>query len=138
MSNQPYDFKILESFVKKIAPIDQHRTDNRMMLAAKIAEAMKEKRISAVQLAKTLGKSPSVITKWLSGTHNFTCDTLSDVEFVLGVKLLQLIDEQSIVYNYKIIMKSDTASKPMVALATKAVVHIVHKDTTPVIAQPPA
>jgi ribosome-binding protein aMBF1 (putative translation factor) len=138
MSNQPYEFKILESFINKISPMEQHRTDNRMMLAAKIAEAMKEKRISSVQLAKDLGKNPSVVTKWLSGTHNFTCDTLSDVEFVLGIKLLQLIDEQSVVYNYKIIMKSDTASKPMIAIAPKTMVHLVHTHTMPVIAQPPA
>ncbi len=135
MSNPPYEFKILESFIKKISPIEQHRTDNRMMLAAKIAEVMKAKRISSVQLAKELGKSPSVITKWLSGTHNFTCDTLSDVEFVLGIKLLQLIEEQPVIYNYKITMKSDTASKPMVAIAAKATVHIVQTDS---IAQPPA
>lgn len=138
MSNSPYEFKILESFIKKISPLEQHRTDNRMMLAAKIAEAMKEKCISSVQFAKELGKSPSVITKWLSGTHNFTCDTLSDIEFILGIQLLQLIDKQSIVYNYKITMKSDTTSKPMLAIPAKTIVHIVHTDTTPVITQPSA
>jgi ribosome-binding protein aMBF1 (putative translation factor) len=40
------------------------------------------------QLAEALEQNPSVITKWLSGTHNFTSDTLSDIEEVLGISLL--------------------------------------------------
>lgn len=38
-------------------------------------------------LADLLGKSESEISKWLSGTHNFTLKTLSKIESVLGGKI---------------------------------------------------
>lgn len=44
--------------------------------------------LSKIDLAKKFGKSPSEITKWLSGNHNFTVDTLIEIERVLDIKLL--------------------------------------------------
>lgn len=35
-----------------------------------------------------MGQLPSVVTRWLSGPQNFTLDTLSDIEEMLGVHLL--------------------------------------------------
>ena len=67
-----------------------------MLLAVRIAESLKEKDISQIQLAKILGKHHSVVTKWLSGTHNFTSDTLSDIEYALGISLFQIFAPQSI------------------------------------------
>lgn len=61
-----------------------------MLLAAYIIEAMKAKGWTKLKLANAMNKKPSVITRWLSGTHNFTSDTLSDIQFVLGVQLLNL------------------------------------------------
>lgn len=91
-SNSPF----LERTLARITPKMQHRTDNRMMMAARIADAMEEKGISQIQLAKQLGKPHSMITLWLSGTQNFTIDTLSDIESALGTNLLHLDDTQTI------------------------------------------
>ena len=55
------------------------------------AKSMKPERgwiLSKIDLAKKFGKSPSEITKWLSGNHNFTVDTLIEIERVLDIKLL--------------------------------------------------
>ena len=41
-----------------------------------------------------LGQQPSVVTKWLSGTHNFTADTLADIQRVLEISLFNF-DVQS-------------------------------------------
>ncbi len=41
-----------------------------------------------------MGKEASVISKWLSGTHNFTTDTLSDISDCLGVSMVQLFEEK--------------------------------------------
>ena len=38
------------------------------------------------------GKKESEISKWMRGTHNFTIDTISSIENVLGQAILQ-IDE---------------------------------------------
>jgi ribosome-binding protein aMBF1 (putative translation factor) len=66
------------------------RTEKRMMMAARIDDGKKAKGWKNKDLAKALGKKPSEISKYLSGTHNFTIDTLSDLEEVLNIKLLHL------------------------------------------------
>lgn len=94
---------LLDQLLDSITLGEQHRTDNRMLLAAKIADAMQEKKISQIQLAQMLGKHHSVITKWLSGTNNFTIDTISDIERALGVNLIQLIDNQTITIKFYLV-----------------------------------
>jgi transcriptional regulator with XRE-family HTH domain len=73
------------------------KTRKRMLLAAKIQDAIKAKGYSYSHFAAMLGQQPSVITKWLSGTHNFTTDTLFDIEAVLGVQLVTLTELPQVV-----------------------------------------
>ena len=66
-----------------------------MRLAAKIADAMKAKGWNNNRLMEEMGKnSASIISRWLSGTHNFTSDTLFDLEEVLKINLLNLEDKK--------------------------------------------
>ncbi len=51
---------------------------------------MKAKGWNKLQFAIEIQKKPSVISRWLSGTHNFTSDTLSDIGLLLGIDLFQL------------------------------------------------
>ena len=44
-------------------------------------------------LAKALGKSESEVSKWMSGTHNFTFKTAAKIEAVLGESVLQIKEE---------------------------------------------
>lgn len=82
---------IIDELLGSISPVEQSKTDTRMMLAAKIADAMKAKKWKNKDLLEAVGKgNPSIITKWLSGTHNFTVDTLVELEKALSVKLLDL------------------------------------------------
>lgn len=62
----------------------------RMMLAAKIEEAMKRCGYNQTQFAHLMKKSPTVISEWLSGDRNFTTDTLIDIENALGIRLLDI------------------------------------------------
>lgn len=55
----------------------------KMRTAIQIADAMKEQRITKSELAKMMGRRPSEITKWLSGNHNFTSDTLAELSYYL-------------------------------------------------------
>ena len=75
------------------------RTENRMLLAQKIDMGMKAKGLNKSQFANKIGQKPSVITRWLSGTHNFTIDTLTDIEDVLGITLIDASVEKSTVSN---------------------------------------
>jgi len=93
---ETYNDEALNSLLSEITPEEQAKTDAKMLLAVKIADAMQAKGWNKTRLMKEMGKSnPSEITRWLSGTQNFTVDTLVDLERVLEIKLLQLTDEQS-------------------------------------------
>ncbi|MDN3656693.1 helix-turn-helix transcriptional regulator [Ferruginibacter paludis] len=68
------------------------KTKKQLMLAAKIQDAIKEKGLNNSRFAQQMDQHPSVISKWLSGTHNFTTDTLFDIEAVLGIKLVMITE----------------------------------------------
>ena len=81
----------LDQLLDEITPLEQEITDAKMMLAAHIADAMKAKGWKNKDLLEAVGKdNPSIITKWLSGTHNFTIDTLVELSRALGISLLNL------------------------------------------------
>jgi ribosome-binding protein aMBF1 (putative translation factor) len=85
---------VLDALHRKKDPLQSERVRTSMMFAARIANALKSKGWNRIQLAEALGKQPSIVTRWLSGTHNFTSDTLSDIQTILGIQLLVRSDEE--------------------------------------------
>lgn len=86
---------LLENILISISPEESLRIENRMLMAAKIEDAMKAKGWKKKDLMIALGKkNQSEITRWLSGTHNFTQDLLTDIGRVLEVNFLNLDDEK--------------------------------------------
>lgn len=90
MRTKKQDKDILSDLLAEITPEEQERTNKRMLLAARIDDARRQKGWSKKKLAERMGQQPSVISKWLSGTHNFTTETLFELEEKLGVKFLQV------------------------------------------------
>lgn len=100
---------IISKLLEKISPAEQEKTDAKMLLAARIDDAMKAKGWRNIDLMKAMGKkNPSEVTRWLSGTHNFTTETLVELQQVLGIKLLQLENDKSeiVVRQYHFTMKA--------------------------------
>ena len=101
-----YNDEALNRLFSEITPEEQAKTDAKMLLAVKIADAMKTKNWNNKRLMKEMGKTnQSEITRWLSGTQNFTVETLVDLERVLDIKLLQLQDNKptiKTIHQYKI------------------------------------
>ncbi len=60
------------------------QVERKMRIAARIEDAMNQAGLTKTQFARLMGKYPSEITKWLSGTHNFTSDLLTEIEVTLG------------------------------------------------------
>lgn len=60
------------------------RIETRMLVAKMLYDFLNTQAISQQTLASMMGKQPSEVSKWLSGNHNFTIDTLSDIGFVLN------------------------------------------------------
>ena len=79
---------VLADLLANIDEKELTKTRKRMMLAAKIEEAMKRCGYNQTQFAHLMKKSTTVISEWLSGERNFTTDTLMDIEDALGVRLL--------------------------------------------------
>ena len=76
---------ILDKILARVSPQDIAQTERKMSLAVLIAEGIKAKGWTQKEFAEKVNKRPSEITKWLSGTHNFTVDTLTQIEFVLDI-----------------------------------------------------
>jgi len=81
---------VLAEIANNVSKESMHRTQNRMSIAIKIAECLKSLNMSQKEFASKICKSESEVSDWLSGSRNFTIDTLSDVECALNVKLLDL------------------------------------------------
>ena len=78
MNKKPRTYKspILSELIQNISKEELEKTESKMRLALKIAEAIKAKGYNKGEFAKKINKNNSEISKWLSGTHNFTHDTL--------------------------------------------------------------
>jgi transcriptional regulator with XRE-family HTH domain len=100
-TNNPelYNSNIIDEMFNEISKDDFEKTNKKMKLALKISDALQAKGWSKSKLANEMNQKPSVITKWLSGTHNFTADTLIDIELMLEIRLLS-IDETAEVVVY--------------------------------------
>lgn len=79
---------VFGQMVSEVNPVQLAKTRNRMLVAAKIADAMKARHLNQKQFAKMMGRTESEISDWLSGDRNFTIDTLFDIGQALGVTFL--------------------------------------------------
>jgi transcriptional regulator with XRE-family HTH domain len=82
---------IISEILGSISPNEAKKIENKMLLAAKIDDAMKAKGWKKKDLMKAMGKkNPSEVTRWLSGTHNFTVDLLTEIGLALDTDFLNL------------------------------------------------
>ena len=59
-------------------------------IAEKLDAVLKQRKITQHELAKRLGKRDSEISKWLTGRHNFTTNTIAHIETAIGEKLIEI------------------------------------------------
>ena len=59
-------------------------------IAERIIEILKKNNLTQKDLARRLHKRESEISKWLTGRHNFTMQTIAKVETALGCKLINI------------------------------------------------
>jgi len=60
----------------------------------RIHEILRLKNLSQKDLADLLGKQESEVSKWMTGTHNFTLKTLVKIEDVLGFPIIKVINKE--------------------------------------------
>lgn len=79
----------IESFVEK-----------NLTITEKVRMAMEAKNWKSQDLAKAMDKSPSEVSKWLSGLHNLTLKSIIKMEMALGVDLINIEPAKEIQYVY--------------------------------------
>ncbi len=105
---EEYNSSLFDEIFESISPKEENRIKSKMLLAAKIEDAMKAKGWNRTKLLKATGqKNASVATKWFSGTHNFTHDTLFDIQEALGIDLLNIGEtNKEVVVKYQVVVQS--------------------------------
>ncbi len=88
-----YTSPIIQEALRNIDPTRREMVRRRMLLSARIDDALKAKKWTQKQLADSMGKRPSEVTKWLSGNHNFTLKSIFQIEKNLGVTLITIAEE---------------------------------------------
>lgn len=72
-------------------PQEQKRSfDLSYGIAEKIDAILRKKGITQHELARKLHKRDSEISKWLTGMHNFTIGTISNIECAIGENIIKL------------------------------------------------
>jgi transcriptional regulator with XRE-family HTH domain len=87
---------ILQALLDEVSPAEMMQTKVKMQLAARIEDLMIEKGWNKSQFAEKVGKHPSEITKWLSGTHNLTVDVLAVIACALDVDVVTLFSNKQV------------------------------------------
>ena len=59
-------------------------------IADRIDAVLKHKGMSQKDLASKMGKRESEISKWLTGRHNFTTNTLADISLALNEQIINV------------------------------------------------
>jgi transcriptional regulator with XRE-family HTH domain len=72
--------------------------EKNLAIANKIHEMLEERGLKAADLARMLKKTPSEISKWLTGTHTFTTKTITKIETVLKEDIIHIEAQREIVY----------------------------------------
>lgn len=82
-----------ELFKQCLAAIPKEQVDAFELsfgIAERLDAVLKKKGITQHDLAVRLHKRDSEVSKWLTGRHNFTINTLSMIQSALGVQLIQV------------------------------------------------
>lgn len=59
----------------------------RRRIAEEIRMVLGELGLNRKQFAEKMGRQPSEVTRWLSGSHNFTSDLLEEISIALGTPI---------------------------------------------------
>lgn len=85
--------RIGKTFREELAKVPQEismQIDWSFDIADKIDAKLKEQGMSQREFAQKMGKRETEVSRWLSGTHNFTLSTLAKISSVLGCRIISI------------------------------------------------
>ena len=112
-----YSDPLFDELYSKIPEDSKRMTAHSFAIASRISDILQRKHWSKTDLANAMGKKNSEISKWMSGQHNFTIETLSKIETVLGEEIISVKKNRKAVTGYTQI--SDKSRKYLSDTQTK-------------------
>jgi len=74
--------------MKRIPKEIQQQVEFNLDIADEIYNTLVQKGLKAADLARLMGKSESEVSKWMTGTHNFSMKTIQKIGLALGTELI--------------------------------------------------
>ena len=90
MKKAYYIDSMLNDTLEKVSPATRREANFSFGIARRIYDVLKKKGWSKTDLAKATGKKTPVVTRWMSGNHNFTMRTIAEIETALGEDILSV------------------------------------------------
>ena len=92
MSNRTKDYTdpVFEQLLHAVPVHLRKETERSYGIAERIYAILKQKGLSKTDLARLTGKKNAEVSKWLSGTQNFTLRTIALIEEALGCELISI------------------------------------------------
>jgi len=110
-----YSSALVSGLLNETTTAEKLQVSTKMQIAARLQDLITAAGLSKGAFAEKVNKNPSEITKWLSGTHNFTLDTLSEIALSLQVPVAELFAfEQTQTINKVHIVVSAKVAQPLV------------------------
>ena len=82
--------KIFQDELNEIPDDVKKEVDWSFAIADKIEKVLNERNITHKEWPSQIGKTEAEISRWVSGTHNFTLRTLAKISVALGEDLIKL------------------------------------------------
>lgn len=109
MKSKEYTNPLFAEMFDEIPEESRRQSSLSFSITARIVELLLKKGWSQADFAKAAGKKESEISRWMSGTHNFTLKTISFIETVLGEDIIRVTRKQKLVDGYGCVRKSSKA-----------------------------
>lgn len=90
---------LFEKYLERVDPEIRNEVSLNIDIANRIYDLIKKKGMTQREFAALMGKRESEVSRWLSGTHGFTTNTLAKISAVLGEPVVKVPEasEQSMV-----------------------------------------
>lgn len=90
MNTIKYIDPLFQELLNQIPGKRRRESELSYSIARRIHEVLLRKGWTQADLARATGKRASIVNRWMSGTHNFTIQTLSEIETALGEEILSV------------------------------------------------
>ena len=82
--------KLFDQIVAETPPELKKQLDMSFAIADKLDATLKERGMNQKEFARMIGHTQAEVSRWLSGTHNFTLATLAKISVALGIDVLSV------------------------------------------------